>query len=326
LKKISCFVASTFGKEDVDKIYTDAVLPVLNFMKIKPYRVDKVEHNDDIDDKIIELLSKCDICIADLTFSRPSVYYEAGYFNGLGKQVIFIARKDHFIQKKDDEYGNFRIHFDLQMKNIIKWDSTEEIRLFKKKLQSRLKLILKPLKQKFKEKEEEDLKKSRQYFLKLSPEEKRKIIKKQLHQFFKKKNSEIKHISGNVQRIKSLNRYLSKNDNKNTKHIFSFVSLSATKEYIKYIRYYNNWIFIDETSEHKDFFKQNNYNILCISIRKVPKSRLEDLFPTAKPILAGKVLEVDGFDNLKIRYLFISDINSTVEFNHELEIISQKLI
>ncbi len=324
MKKISCFVASAFGKEDVDEIYNDAILLVLNSMEITPYRVDKVEHNDDIDNKIIELLSKCDICIADLTYSRPSVYYEAGYFNGLGKQVIFIARKDHLIPKKDDEYGNFRIHFDLQMKNIIKWDSAEEISLFKKKLQSRLKLILKPLKQKFKE--EENLKKSRQYFSNLSQEEKEQIIKKQLQQFFKNKNSEIKHLSGNVQKIKSLKRFLSKNDNKNTKHIFSFVSLSANKEYIKYIRYYNNWIFIDETSEYQDFFKQNNYNVLCISICKVPESRLEDQFPTAKPILAGKVLEVDGYDNLKIRYLFISDIKSTVEFNHELEIISQKLI
>jgi len=45
-------------------------------MEIKPYRVDIIEHNDDIDNKIIELILKCDICIADLTYSRPSVYYE----------------------------------------------------------------------------------------------------------------------------------------------------------------------------------------------------------------------------------------------------------
>lgn len=323
MKKISCFVASAFGKEDVDKIYNDAVIPALKSMEIKPCRVDNVEHNEDIDDKIIELMSKCDICIADLTYSRPSVYYEAGHFTALGKQVIFVARKDHFIPKKDDEYGNFRIHFDLQMKNIIKWDSAEEISLFKKKLQSRLKIILKPLKQKFKE--EEGLKKSRQYFSNLSQEKKEQIIKKQLQQFFKKRHSVIKHISGNDQQVKSLKKYLSKKDNRNTKYVFSFTTLSAIKEYMKFVRYHGNW-FRRETSKYLDFFKQNNYNVLCISIRKVPKSRLEDLFPVAKPILPGKVLEVDGLDNLKIRYLFISDIKSIEEFNHELEIISQEFI
>ncbi|GAH80992.1 unnamed protein product, partial [marine sediment metagenome] len=67
LKKISCFVACAFGKDDVDEIYENAILPVLKSMEIKPYRVDQIEHNDDIDNKIIELISKCDICIADLT-------------------------------------------------------------------------------------------------------------------------------------------------------------------------------------------------------------------------------------------------------------------
>ena len=67
-------MACAFGKEDVDEIYKNAILPVLKSMEIKPYRVDLIEHNDDIDDKIIELILKCDICIADLTYSRPSAY------------------------------------------------------------------------------------------------------------------------------------------------------------------------------------------------------------------------------------------------------------
>jgi nucleoside 2-deoxyribosyltransferase len=124
-------VACAFGKDDVDEIYKNAVLPVLKSMKIKLYRVDLIEHNDDIDDKIIELILKCDICIADLTYSRPSVYYEAGYFKGLGKSVIFIVRKDHFSPKTEDVYGNFKIHFDLQMKNIIPWSSTKRVDTFK---------------------------------------------------------------------------------------------------------------------------------------------------------------------------------------------------
>ena len=184
LKKISCFVACAFGKDDVDEIYKNAILPVLKSMEIKSYRVDQIEHNDDIDDKIIELLLKCDICIADLTYSRPSVYYESGYFTGLGKSVIYIARKDHFSTKTKDVYGNFKIHFDLQMKNIIQWSSTSRINTFKRKLLSRLKLVSKPLKQRIEKDRKQE--KNRLDFSMLSQKEKQLRIETQLLKFLKK--------------------------------------------------------------------------------------------------------------------------------------------
>jgi hypothetical protein len=71
---------------------------------------------------------------------------------------------------------------------------------------------------------------------------------------------------------------------------------------------------------------QVNQNILFISIRKIPKSRLEDMYPEATPIVNGKALEFSTQSNIKIRYLFISNIKSIEEFNKELEIIFQELI
>jgi len=71
MRNITCFVASAFGKADVDKIYKNIIYPTLKRMNIKCHRVDKIEHNEDIDDKIIELINKCDFCIADLTYARP---------------------------------------------------------------------------------------------------------------------------------------------------------------------------------------------------------------------------------------------------------------
>lgn len=118
---MKCFVASAFGRNDVDAIYDKVIRPVLRGLKITALRVDRVEHNDDIDDKIFELLDQSDFCIADLTYARPSVYYEAGYAFGSGKPVVYLARRDHFSAQNDDAYGNLRVHFDLQMKNIIPW-------------------------------------------------------------------------------------------------------------------------------------------------------------------------------------------------------------
>jgi nucleoside 2-deoxyribosyltransferase len=114
-----CFVASALDRADVDAIYDKSIKPVLRELGIRCTRVDRVEHNDDIDDKIFALMEAADFCIADLTHARPSVYYEAGYMLGRGKPVIYTARDDHFRAKDSDLHGNLRVHFDLQMKNII---------------------------------------------------------------------------------------------------------------------------------------------------------------------------------------------------------------
>ena len=139
---MNCFVASAFDYEDIDAIYDHAIRPVLKELKLRPFRVDRVEHNEDIDDRIFRLIDQSQLCIADLTFARPSVYYEAGYAFGSGKPVIYIVRRDHFRAREDDEAGNLRVHFDLQMKNIIPWTKPNEA--FIKRLRSRLKHVLRP--------------------------------------------------------------------------------------------------------------------------------------------------------------------------------------
>jgi hypothetical protein len=141
MRRINCFVACAFGKDDVDEIYTNSILNVLKELNIKPLRVDKINHNKNIDSKIIESINRCDFCIADLTFARPSVYYEAGYVHGLQKEVIFTVRKDHLTPNGED---NKRVHFDLITKNIIDWERPSD--LFEEKLRGRIMLITKPIK------------------------------------------------------------------------------------------------------------------------------------------------------------------------------------
>lgn len=313
-------MACAFGRDDVDEVYKNAILPVLESMEIKPCRVDQIEHNDDIDDKIIELLLKCDTCIADLTYSRPSVYYEAGYFTGLGKSVIYIARKDHFSIKTDDVYGNFKIHFDLQMKNIIKWSSTKRIDTFKKKLLSRLKLVSKPLLQRIEKDRKQE--KDRLDFSRLSQKEKQLKIEKYLLKYLKKRSwTDNKLNISNYYYMTDIDKFYSKTINESKKYIFSFITLSATKDFLKYIDRMN-WLRIS----HSELFKQINRNILCISIRKIPTSRLEDMYPEATPLVNGKVLEFSRESNLKVRYLFISNVKSIEEFDKELENIYTELI
>jgi len=161
---MKCFVASAFGRADVDAVYDRCVCPALKSVTSQPLRVDRIEHNGDIDDMIYRLLDSADFAIIDLTYARPSVYYEAGYAFGSGKPVIYIARSDHFKARDDDPDGLLRVHFDLQMKNIVSWSTANDA--FRKRLESRLRYVLAPLLKQQRENEEQA--RERQQFARLS--------------------------------------------------------------------------------------------------------------------------------------------------------------
>lgn len=142
-RPMKCFVAMAFDRDDTDRIYDRAIRPCLKGLSMKPVRIDREEHNDDIDDKIIQELEEASFVIADLTYARPSVYFEAGYAQRK-IPVIYTCRSDHFRPKSDDKYGNFRVHFDLQMKNIIGWkDGAYEA--FSRRLSKRITKVVTPM-------------------------------------------------------------------------------------------------------------------------------------------------------------------------------------
>jgi hypothetical protein len=142
-RQFSCFVASAFQRPDVDAFYDECVKPRLAQLGVHCSRVDREEKNQDIDDLIFSLLDAADLVIADLTYARPSVYYEAGYAVGRGKPVIFTVRADHFVPRPEDPLGLLRVHFDLQMKNIITWATPDDD--LGRRLQARARAVLRPL-------------------------------------------------------------------------------------------------------------------------------------------------------------------------------------
>src|SRR5580765_8219234 len=111
---LRCFVAMRFEEQQTDKVYDRLIEPTLKRQQIVPIRIDRVEHNDNIDQRIIREIEHCDLALADLTFARPSVYFEAGYAERK-VPVIYTCRKDHFKANPNDVGDNLRVHFDLQM-------------------------------------------------------------------------------------------------------------------------------------------------------------------------------------------------------------------
>ena len=140
MKKLRCFVAMAFDWPDTDDLFN--AIKAMPSATYDVRRVDRINHNNDIDDKILEELNAADFVVADLTYARQSVYFEAGYAQGNGKPVVYTARRDHVGQKAVDDAR--RVHFDLQMRNIITW-TTPTDGTFATRLRARLRLVTAPL-------------------------------------------------------------------------------------------------------------------------------------------------------------------------------------
>jgi hypothetical protein len=91
-----------------------------------PKRIDRVEHNNRIDDEIIAWIRRSKFVVADFTGNRGGVYFESGYALGMGLEVIWLCR--------EDELPN--IHFDNRQYNFIVW-SPDHLPEFTQRLQNR---------------------------------------------------------------------------------------------------------------------------------------------------------------------------------------------
>ena len=95
-----------FGRGDTDNWYAMSLKPLLEAQGIE--QGDQITHNDDVDDRIIAELKAADLAIVDLTYARPSVYYEAGYAAGRPIPVIYTCRSDHLDEGAKDP---LRVHW-----------------------------------------------------------------------------------------------------------------------------------------------------------------------------------------------------------------------
>ena len=199
MTKIKCFVAMAFGKDDVNYIYKEYIKPTVLQFNMVPRQMEELLHNTRISDqKIISEIRNADILIADLTYARPSVYWEAGFAEGLEIPVIYTVRIDHFRDKEDDLFGNLKVHFDLQNAPIIPWDGKNN-KKFQNELKKRIIYISKPIISKLQK--SINLEKSMDEFNKLSMAEKKEKVNHTSNIIFSKNKFKLlkekywKHIS-----------------------------------------------------------------------------------------------------------------------------------
>jgi len=111
------FVAMRFH-DDLTSVYDDGIYAALVGTGYEPFRIDRKEHNDRIDDRIIAEIRKSGLVVADFTMHSPGVYFEAGFALGLAIPVIWTCREDE----------NKGLHFDTRQFNHIMWKNVADLK------------------------------------------------------------------------------------------------------------------------------------------------------------------------------------------------------
>lgn len=115
------FIAMQFGDETttIRTAFKQAITNCGYLYKI----IDEKEHNNQIVPEIFSEIKNSKFTVVDITYPNYGAYYEAGYAQALGKEVIVCCSKDVFSTKEK----NNRPHFDIAQKAMIIWEKEEEL-------------------------------------------------------------------------------------------------------------------------------------------------------------------------------------------------------
>ena len=114
---------------ELDHVYENGFKAALDDTGYQSIRIDLIEHNEKICDRIVAEIRRSGLLIADITGNRPGVYFEAGFAMGLGLPVIWTCRDTDI----DD------VHFDTRQYNHIVWKDAADL---KKRLADRIEATL----------------------------------------------------------------------------------------------------------------------------------------------------------------------------------------
>ena len=98
--------------------------------------MDEIVHNHQIVPEMLRLIKESRFMIMDITQPNFGAYYEAGYAQGLGKEVIITCRKDvwdkkDFLCEKDADCRYKEIaskpHFDIAQKQVLVWNDYDDL-------------------------------------------------------------------------------------------------------------------------------------------------------------------------------------------------------
>jgi nucleoside 2-deoxyribosyltransferase len=99
--------------------FDDGIEPgVVQDCGLRIVRLDRVEHNELVNDLMLAEIRRCQFLVADVTLHRTGVYFEAGFALGLGRTVIWCCRNGSKLEE----------HFDTRQYPHIIWTTPQELR------------------------------------------------------------------------------------------------------------------------------------------------------------------------------------------------------
>jgi len=133
----SVFVAMAF-KPDLLTAHEQAIKPACLACGFTARISSDNEYNDGIMDEIITEIKRSKFVIVDFTYNNNGAYFEAGYAQGLGREIIRLCKRD-WLEGLDEKGNKNRLHFDIQHYNIILWDDPADLL---KKLKARIRATI----------------------------------------------------------------------------------------------------------------------------------------------------------------------------------------
>ena len=122
-KKKQGFLALQFGTE------TEEIRETIRLAMKDAYYdmmvIDEKEHNNQIVPEIFYEINSSSFLVVDVTYPNYGAYYEAGYAQGHGVEVIVCCRKDVF---DDLNHPSNRPHFDISQKSMVIWEDYDDLR------------------------------------------------------------------------------------------------------------------------------------------------------------------------------------------------------
>lgn len=115
------FIAMRFGEEtkSIRKTFKRSISDSGYSVRV----IDEKEHNNQIVPEIFFEIERSKFMVVDITYPNYGAYYEAGYGQALGKEVIVCCSEEVFNSKDKSK----RPHFDIAQKSTIVWEDLDDL-------------------------------------------------------------------------------------------------------------------------------------------------------------------------------------------------------
>ena len=254
---------------DTDLLHFKVMKPLLRrSLSITALRIDEIHHNRNIDERILREIEGADLIVADLTYERPSVYFEAGYAESQGIPVIYTCRADHF--RRDAEH---QVHFDLRQRNIVAWRTPAD-RVFGRRLLARVRHTIAPLLRA--QRRDQTRREEESAFASMSRERRKATLQEMSDRLLRNSGFTLRGENGffgssNTQRAYRQSRSA-------TKTVKLVVADSVTKRALRAL-----WMF-GFGSRASNKVRRTSHHVIITTERIVPRSRIEEIFQDYEPI------------------------------------------